>query len=304
MADINHPEANRIRRESNAYRRDLIRGFETSRRHSPLVRLRNGRWVPHYPSRLYRRGREFGWIRELLEGSVYLLLSGLYKPGSKQAGWILDDYLDNRYMCPPYGYVIEDAELDWFSRGGFSIQPNLLAGLLPHLERDEPEIYIWMFFNAFAACYREEINATIEHPMPTLGFSNQVPFKTSDQANAMKWLVYMYVYASGRTLHLGRALPRQWLRDGEDIGVRGIVTPFGSVSVAYRSEVANGQIAATAELNLRLAPERMLVRFRHPHSKPIRAARVNGKRHRRFDAVRGDVDVTGLEGTLEVVAEY
>jgi hypothetical protein len=29
-----------------------------------------------------------------------------------------------------------------------------LAGLMPRLARDEPEIYIWMFFNAWAACYR------------------------------------------------------------------------------------------------------------------------------------------------------
>jgi len=25
---------------------------------------------------------------------------------------------------------------------------------MPRLARDEPEIYIWMFFNAWAACYR------------------------------------------------------------------------------------------------------------------------------------------------------
>ena len=52
----------------------------------------DGRWVPTYPSRLYGRGRDLGWIREVLEGSVYLLISGLYKSTSKQAGWILDDY--------------------------------------------------------------------------------------------------------------------------------------------------------------------------------------------------------------------
>ena len=59
--------------------------------------------------------------------------------------------------------------MTWFDRGGFSMQPNLLAGLLPHLDRDEPEIYLWMFFNAWGACYREEINAMVEHPLPVLG---------------------------------------------------------------------------------------------------------------------------------------
>ena len=57
-----HTEAVRIRREADTYRKDLIRGLETARQHSPLVRLRDGRWIPHYPSRLYRRGRDYGWI--------------------------------------------------------------------------------------------------------------------------------------------------------------------------------------------------------------------------------------------------
>ena len=66
-------------------------------------------------------------------------------------------------MSPPYGYPIVDEDNSWFSRGGISIQPNLLAGLLPYLDRDEPEVYLWMFFNAWLACYREEINAMVEH---------------------------------------------------------------------------------------------------------------------------------------------
>jgi hypothetical protein len=90
--------------------------------------------------------------------------------------------------------VIADEEGDWFSRGGFSIQPNLLAGLLPYLDRDEPEVYLWMFFNAWAACYREEINAMVEHPMPVLGYANTAHPKTSDEANAVMWLRYMFVY--------------------------------------------------------------------------------------------------------------
>ncbi len=79
LETFGHPEAARVRVESDEYRKDLRRGFETMRRHCPLVRLRSGRWVPYYPGRLYRRGRDVGWIRETLEGSVYLLISGLYE---------------------------------------------------------------------------------------------------------------------------------------------------------------------------------------------------------------------------------
>lgn len=312
---IGHPEALRVRMEADDYKECVIRGFETMRKQSPLVRLKDGRWIPHYPSRLYRRGRDIGWIREVLEGSVYLLISGLYDSNSKQARWILEDYLDNRYMAPAYSYPVFQPDWNWVDYGGFSNQPNLLAGLLPHLDRDEPEIYIWMFFNAWAACYREEVNAIVEHPQPVLGFSNSAIYKTSDQANAIKWLRYMFVYASGDLLHFGRAIPREWLRDGNEPYAEGVATRFGSVGVRYISEAASGKITAIVDLAsdgsaLRRAQDapagaaKTLVRFRHPDRLPISSVMVNGEKHDLFDPEKGDVDITGCATAVEVVVSY
>lgn len=304
LARFGHPTAGRYRRDANAFRRDLVRGFELARRHSPLVRLRDGRWVPHYPSRLYCRGRDLGWIREVLEGSVYLLLSGLYAPDCKAADWILDDYQDTRYMNPPFGYRLDDPATQWFDCGGFSVQPNLLAGLLPHLDRDEIEVYLWMFFNAWAACYREEVQAMVEHPLPILGFSNSAPFKTSDQANAMKWLAYMFVYERDGLLHLGRAIPRAWFGGNEEFGATGLDTPVGRVSVTFRPQPAANRIDAEATLELRETPGRLLLRFRHPERKPIRAVTVAGRPHHAFDAANGDVELPAVSGTARVTVTY
>jgi hypothetical protein len=301
---IGHPEAARVRREADAYGKDLRTGFEKSRQQSPLVMLRDGRWVPHYPSRLYRRGRDSGWIREILEGSVYLLISGLYKADSKQAGWILDDFQDNRYMSPDFGYPVFDASRLWFDVGGFSAQPNLLAGLMPHLDRDEPEVYIWMFLNAWAACYREDVCAMVEHPQPILGHSNCAIVKTSDQANAMKWLSYMFVYGPEDGLYLGRAIPREWLSGGREISAEGLCTRHGEVSVRYKPEVDGSRIACDAELTLKAAPGRVVVRFRHPEGKPIQSVTVNGEKWDKFDAGKGDVDITGLSGAVRVEAGF
>ena len=301
---IEHPDAARVRAEADDYKKCLIDGFEKNRRNSPIVRLKDGRWVPNYSSRLYRRGRDFGWIREVLEGSVYLLISGLYASDSKQAGWILDEFSDNRYMNPGISYPVYDPENSWIDYGGFSNQPNLLAGLLPHLERDEPEIYMWMFFNAWTACYREEINAMVEHPQPILGFSNSAIYKTSDQANAIKWLRYMFVYANDGLLHFGRAMPREWFRDGNTPYAEDVATHFGKVGVHYRSEVISGRIAATVDLPSRCAPNTTLVRFRHPEKLPIRSVIVNGNAYNCFNAEKGDVDLTGLTGRVEIATQY
>ncbi len=301
---IEHPEAYRVRSEANGYRNDLIEGFETMRQYAPLVRLRDGRWVPHYPSRLYRRGRDLGWIRETLEGAVYLLLSGLYSDTGAEADWILEDYQDNRYPAPPYGYLIPHFEKTWFDRAGFSIQPNLLAGLLPYLERDEPEVYIWMFYNAWAACYREELNAMVEHPIPFLGFSNAANFKTSDQANAMMWLRYMFVYANDELLHLGRAIPRAWFAQPEPFEARDVVTYFGKAGVRYVPVAGKNALHATAYLDLDEPPERIVLRFRHPERKPIADVLVDGVLHPAFRADTGDVDLSGKTGVVEVRARY
>jgi hypothetical protein len=161
-----------------------------------------------------------------------------------------------------------------------------------------------MFFNAWAACYREEVQAMVEHPQPLLGFSNSAPFKTSDQSNATKWLAYMFVYQRGGLLHLGRALPRAWFGGEEPFGTTGLSVPAGLVSVTYHPQPAADKIEAEVELTLRRKPEQLLLRFRHPQRKPIRAVTVDDRPHRAFDAASGDVELTPANGKIRVAVGY
>jgi hypothetical protein len=180
----------------------------------------------------------------------------------------------------------------------------LLAGLLPHLERDEPELYLWMFFNAWAACYREEINALVEHPQPVLGYSNSAHFKTSDEANALMWLRYMLVWATtDGLLHFGRAMPRAWLNAPQGVELHGVATCFGKVSVAYTPALEQGVIRAQVELAVERSPRRVAVRFRHPKKAPLRRATVNGV-EAPFDPQKGDVELGEARGQVRVEAFY
>ena len=301
---IAHPEASRVREEADGYHADLAAALTRAREQAPLVKLGDGRWVPHFPTRLYLRGRDGRWIADVLEGAIYLILTGFFEPTSREAGWILDDYLDNLYMTPPFGYHVRDMGVQWFDRGGFSIQPNLLAGLLPYLARDEVEVYIWMFFNALASCYREETGALVEHPSPELGFDNSVPIKTSDEANVTTWLRYMFVYDHGDTLYVGRAIPRYWMRDRQVVGARRVSTHYGEVSVQYRSRVEAGSIEVAVELDLRDRPRQTVVRIRHPEERLIREVTVNGVAHTAFDAARGDISELPAARSLDIRAFY
>jgi len=137
-----------------------------------------------------------------------------------------------------------------------------------------------------------------------LGFSNAEPFKTSDESNSIKWLRYMFVYGKGDTLHLGRALPREWLSRRESIYLKRVHTRFGVVSVEYEPDLAQNRITCKADLALTTTPARTLVRFRHPQKKPIQSVRVNGVEHTAFDPVKGDVDISGNSGVVRVDAFF
>ena len=89
LADFGHPEAARLQQDAKAYHDDVMRGLTESRIRSPVVRLRDGTYVPKYPSQLHVRGRSQGWIRETLEGSLFLLIDGLIPADSPEASWIV-----------------------------------------------------------------------------------------------------------------------------------------------------------------------------------------------------------------------
>lgn len=303
LETVEHSEAERIRAESDAFLADLLIGFTLSMESSPLMKLRDGRWVPTIPSRLYLRGRDFGWIREVLEGSVYLLLTGLVDPKSEKGAWILDDYLDNRYHSPPYGYHLRDTETLAAHRGGFSIQPTLLAGLIPHLVRDEPELYIWMFFNAFCACYREEIEGFSEHPMPELGFSNSAQFKTSDEANAVMWMRYLFLYWDHSLLHVGRAVPRGWLGIPGRWGVTGVRTYHGTVDAIY-TVGPDGPARLQIDFSEEKSPGDFVARFRHPKGAQLQRVEVNGSSWDRFDVEKNDVDISGVASPIDIQVTF
>ena len=118
------------------------------------------------------------------------------------------------------------------------------------------------------------------------------------------WLRYMFAYSKLDGLFLGRAIPRAWLADGHQIGITRVATHFGEVSVRYTSQAAKGRISVAIGFKQHTPPGRVVARIRHPENRPIRAARVNGKLWEKVNPRRGDVDLTGLQGSILLEAMY
>jgi hypothetical protein len=269
------------------------------------VRLRDGTWVPKFPSRIHERGRSHGWLRETLEGSIHLLIAGLIDPLSPEARWILEDFEDNLYISSDYGYAVPSFDRFWFSRGGFSMQANLLGGPLPYLYRDEIKHFLRAYFNAFASAFYPEIRMCNEHSLPELGYPAGDHFKSSDEAQSTYWLRLMFVSERDGDLCLGQALPRYWLEDGKGASIERAPSHFGVLSLRIDSRAAKGEIQASLEPPERNPPRAIYLRLRHPEGKPMRSVTVNGKEHKEFDQAKEWVVLPGaLNGPQEILARY
>ncbi len=305
LADYGDPEGPALVKEAEDYRQDILRAYREAAVRSPVVRLRDGTYVPDFPSNIYTRGRSYGWIRETLEGAIMLPITRLLDPNSREAEWILKDYEDNHYISDKFGYSIPTFDQFWFSRGGFSMQPNLLHGPLPYLYRDEIKRFLRAYFNPFAANFDPTLREFCEHPLPELGYFIGDLFKSSDESQSNDWLRLMFVMELDGTLHLGRAIPRYWLRDGETIGIRNAATYFGKLSYEIRSNAKDGKITMSLDPPARNAPRQIIVRLRHPDEKPIQRVTVNGSAWHDFEPVKGDIRLPGdLKSHATILAEY
>ena len=301
VEQIQHPDAPRLRAAATDYHRALIANFTQAMQRAPVVRLRDGTAVPKVPSHVHRRGRTFGWICETLEGAIHLLITGAIDPKSELGTWILKDYEDNLYLSNQYGYTLDDFEKHWFSRGGMSMQACLLLDVEPYLYRDEPKHALRALFNGQAVSYFPDVRLNTEHALPAMGDWRGDHFKSSDEANSAGWLRHLFVREQDdQTLLIGQAIPRDWLKSGQQCGLERAATWFGPVSVLY----TGGAKEITCQLKgpTRNPPKTVRLRFRHPQEKPVTSVTVNGKPWQEFSGEW--VTLPGNVGAAEVKATF
>jgi hypothetical protein len=294
LADFGHADGPRLQKEAKAFYDDFMRGITESRILSPVMRLRDGTYVPKIPSQPYQRGRAHGWLRETLEGPLFLPAYQVLDPQAIETKWTLEDYEDNLYISEQYGYAIPSFDSFWFSRGGFSMQANLLDGPLPYLWRDEVKHFLRAYFNGFASAFYPEIRMCNEHSLPELGYPAGDQFKTSDEAQSAYWLRLMFVNDQmPPDLYLGQAIPRYWLSKGNKVGIERAPSRFGVLSFALESDTGGDKIKAIVDPPARNSPNNIFIRIRHPKEQPIKSVTVNGQPYERFDAKKEWVILPG-----------
>ena len=307
LAEIGHPDADRIREAANAYRADILAAVREARIAAPVVRLLNGLAVPHVPARAELRGREYGWIREVSYGAIHLWDGGLFEHDAPEVTWILQDLEDNGFVNREYGFGI-NVDDDWFSQGGVTSQPNLMSIDLTYLRRDQVKHSLRNFYNNLVYGLYRDMRVLAEW-MSEPGLGGGPFYKPSDEARVVTWLRHHLVTEEPPTptcseledwtLWLGKGVPRAWHADGESFGVTNLPTFFGHVTYSVTSFLAaQGELRAQVKLDLRRLPYEIKLRLRHPAGRPMRQATVNGQ------PAQVDADKECVMLPAELRAEY
>lgn len=293
LSGVNHPEAERISREAENYRRDIREAAERAMINSPVVKLLDGTYIPHIPTRAGLRGRDLGWFREGAYGALHLVVCGIIKSDEEMATWILKDLEDNIFITREFGRPVDIGKY-WFSHGGVAIQANLLDNAIVYLKRDQIEHSLRCFYNNLGASLYPDVKVFTEHPVIELGHGVGPFYKTSDECKFLNWLRTLLIFEEENKLFLAMGTPRKWLKDGKTITVEKAATYFGTLSYQIHSRVSFGEIEATLSPPKRNAPKEIIIRFRHPEKNPMREVFVNGTRHRDYNVNEETVRLTKL----------
>jgi hypothetical protein len=304
LAEIGHPDAQRIAAEAAAYLTDLRRGIGESTVRCPVMKLRDGSYVPYLPKHLYRRGRSEGHYEGEL-GALHLLTTNVYAPDSREMDWTVEYLEDVVFMteAPSHDSIISyrDMERDWFDLGGYpKTQPYLLHTQIAYLRRDQPKLFLRSFWNQLVAQNYRDINAFPEH----ICWHGAADCKTYEEAMWLQQFRCMLVFDEDNRLLLCGAAPREWFEDGKTIEVSNAPTDFGPVSYQIRSHAAEGTITAQVRFSARRQPGKLLLRLRHPSEAKLTSVTVNGRPWAAFDAARETIELPMDQGKLEVVARY
>lgn len=326
LRDVQHPEADRVAREADEYKRDLREAVLRAAAMSPVVRMRDGIYEPYVPVEPFRRRRMFGPARtdyytrygkpeirplfrlsadrEGLYGPMILLNLGVFGAEEGIADWVLDDWEDNQTLTSGMGLNVHGLTDDkfWFSQGGMVFQANLQNPILVYLKRHEIPAAIRNVYNNFVACFYPDVNVFTEE-YHQWRYASGPFYKIPDEARFVNRLRDMLVLEDGDALWLAGGAPRRWLESKEGIRVNGILTYFGPVSYTMHAGSESGLVDAEVQLPARNPARTAWLVVRTPTAS-IRGVTVNGRPWNKIDAKNEAIELPRDQGTLHMQIRY
>ena len=266
LDEIGHPRAKECLEAAESFRKSVERAFAAAAVRSPLVQLRDHTWTPYVPCEATKSGRLFEqWYpTDVDTGATHLLRLGALLADGALAECLLNDHEDNLYL---HGW-------------GMANEPVYNPQATAYLLRDEPEAVIRAFYSYMACAFSHSMLEPVEHRW---GWGQYFGPPSTDGAWFELYRHMLIHELDDDTLLLLQATPRKWLEDGKKIEVERAPTYYGQLSMSVESRAAAGQLTAQIEMPQRNMPGRLIVRFRHPQKKAMRAVSVNGRSWADYD---------------------
>jgi hypothetical protein len=299
LTAIDWPGAQDILDAAAEYREEIRRAYSWVQAKAPVVRLRNGTWVPFYPTHVYSpcpiehlyAGEDQGrsWIYDIELGAHHLAALGIIDPASPEADWMISHMEDVQFLRPGWGhYESEEANhADWFNLGGFSkCQPYYARTGEIHALRDDVKPFIRTYFNSIMSLLNKEDLAFWEH------FVGGSYNKTHETSYYLHQTRLMFVQERGDELWLAPFVTNNWLKDGMRVAVRQVPTLYGEVGYAITSHAADGHIDAEITPPEGRMPKSLVLRLRHPDGHLLRDAEVEGALDFSVDPTDSTIHIT------------
>jgi hypothetical protein len=292
-------------------RANILRAYRWTEAQAPALPLRNGTWIPHYPSQVHSPGKlaEFfpgqdagrSWCYDVEIGAHQLVPTGVFDPRDREVERIMDHMEDVQFLADGwFDYPAALNAKDWFNLGGFSkVQPYYTRNCEVYALRDDVKPFVRSYFNTIAAMLNPEVLTFWEHFHHSGAWD-----KTHETGYFLHQTRTMLVTERGDQLWLAPFITCNWLKDGQTLSVSNAPTRFGPVSYHLESHLAQGCIRATIYPPARETPSQIVLRLRHPEGSPIRSVQADGRSHRNFDKATGLVRLKPAGRTLELQVLY
>jgi len=292
-------------------RANILRAYQWTQSQAPALPLRNGTWIPHYPSQVHSPGKlaDFfpgqdagrSWCYDVEIGAHQLVPTGVFQPRDREVERILDHMEDVQFLSDGwFDYPAEMNKKDWFNLGGFSkVQPYYTRNCEIYALRDDVKPFVRSYFNTMAAMLNPEVLTFWEHFHHSGAWD-----KTHETGYFLHQTRIMLVAERGDQLWLAPLITSNWLKDGLVVAITNAPTRFGPVSYRIVSHVSQGYIEANIQPPDRTLPKTLVLRLRHPDGKPLRSVTINHRSSRQFDIAKECILIKPAVGSISVTARY
>ncbi|HRT10051.1 MAG TPA: NPCBM/NEW2 domain-containing protein [Candidatus Paceibacterota bacterium] len=289
----------------------ILRAYRWTQAQSPALPLRNGTWIPAYPSQVHSPGKlaDFfpgddagrSWAYDVELGAHQLAPTGVIDPQDAEVSRMLDHMEDVQFLSDGwFDYPAAASEADWFNLGGFAkVQPYYARNAEIYALRDDVKPFLRSYFNSLASLLNPEVLTLWEHFHHTGAWD-----KTHETGYFLHQTRMMLVQERGDQLWLAPLAPEAWLATDKNLSVSNAPTRFGPVSFSISSRAEPRRVEVTVHPPRRTPPKAIVVRLRQPEKTLISRVEVNGQRHDAFSPGLQTITLESAAGPLTITAWY